>query len=48
MRKGERTRKMIIERSAEIFNTRGYFGTSISDLVRETGLKRAVSTTISV
>ncbi|MBV9452838.1 MAG: TetR/AcrR family transcriptional regulator [Rubrobacter sp.] len=39
-RKGERTRKMIVERSAEIFNTKGYFGTSMSDLVRETGLEK--------
>ncbi len=40
MRKGERTRKVIVERSAEVFNTRGYFGTSMSDLVRETGLEK--------
>jgi AcrR family transcriptional regulator len=40
MRKGERTRKMIVERSAEVFNTWGYFGTSMSDLVRETGLEK--------
>jgi AcrR family transcriptional regulator len=39
-RKGERTRKMIVERSAEVFNTRGYFGTSMSDLVRKTGLEK--------
>lgn len=39
-RKGERTRKMIVERSAEVFNTKGYFGTSMSDLVRETGLEK--------
>lgn len=36
-RKGERTRRMIVERSAEVFKTKGYFGTSTSDLVRETG-----------
>ncbi len=40
MRKGERTRRMIAGRSAEVFNTRGYFGTSMSDLVRETGLEK--------
>jgi TetR/AcrR family transcriptional regulator, transcriptional repressor for nem operon len=40
MRKGERTRRAIIERSAPVFNTRGYFGTSMSDLVRETGLEK--------
>ena len=39
-RKGERTRKMIVERSAEVFNTKGYFGTSMSTLVRETGLEK--------
>jgi TetR/AcrR family transcriptional regulator, transcriptional repressor for nem operon len=47
-RKGERTRKMIVERSAEVFNTKGYFGTSMSDLVRETGLEKGASTTTSV
>lgn len=31
---------MIVERSAPVFNTRGYFGTSMSDLVRETGLEK--------
>jgi TetR/AcrR family transcriptional regulator, transcriptional repressor for nem operon len=36
MRKGERTRKMIVERAAPVFNVHGYFGASISDLIRET------------
>lgn len=40
MRKGERTRRMIVERSAPIFNTNGYFGTSMSDLVQRTGLEK--------
>ena len=40
MRKGERTRKSIVEKSAPVFNTKGYFGTSMSDLVRETGLQK--------
>lgn len=40
MRKGERTRRMIVERSAPVFNTNGYFGTSMSDLVRKTGLEK--------
>ena len=40
MRKGERTRRAIVERSAPVFNTKGYFGTSMSDLVRETGLEK--------
>ncbi len=39
-RKGERTRRMIVEKAAPVFNTRGYFGTSISDLARETGLEK--------
>src|SRR5690349_2233404 len=36
MRKGERTRQMIIERAAPVFNVHGYFGASMSDLIRET------------
>lgn len=40
MRKGERTRQRILERAAPVFNTRGYFGASMSDLVRETGLEK--------
>jgi TetR/AcrR family transcriptional regulator, transcriptional repressor for nem operon len=36
MRKGERTRQMIVERAAPVFNTHGYFGASMSDLIRET------------
>jgi TetR/AcrR family transcriptional regulator, transcriptional repressor for nem operon len=40
MRKGERTHQAIVERSAPVFNTKGYFGTSMSDLVRETGLEK--------
>lgn len=38
--KGERTRRRIVERSAPVFNTRGFFGTSMSDLVQETGLEK--------
>ena len=38
--KGERTRRRIVESAAAVFNTRGYFGSSMSDLVRETGLKK--------
>jgi TetR/AcrR family transcriptional repressor of nem operon len=40
MRKGERTRRAIVERSAPVFNTKGYHGTSMSDLVKETGLEK--------
>ena len=38
--KGERTRRRIVERSAPVFNTRGFFGASMNDLVRETGLRK--------
>ena len=38
--KGERTRRRIVEKAAPVFNTRGYFGSSMSDLVRETGLEK--------
>ncbi len=38
--KGQRTRRRIVERSAPVFNTRGFFGASMSDLVRETGLRK--------
>jgi TetR/AcrR family transcriptional repressor of nem operon len=37
---GERTRRRIVEKAAPVFNTKGYFGTSMSDLVRETGLEK--------
>lgn len=40
MRKGERTRRAIVERAAPVFNTKGYYGTSMSALVRETGLEK--------
>ena len=39
-KKGERTRRAIVERAAPLFNTRGYFGASMSDLVRETGMEK--------
>lgn len=40
MTKGERTRRRILERSAPVFNTRGYSGASMSELVRASGLKK--------
>lgn len=40
MAKGERTRRMILERAAGVFNTQGYFGAAMSDLTRETGLEK--------
>ena len=36
--KGQRTRAGIVERSAPVFNTKGFFGASMGDLVRATGL----------
>jgi TetR/AcrR family transcriptional regulator, transcriptional repressor for nem operon len=38
--KSERTRQFIIERTAEIFNKKGYAGTSISDITNATGLSK--------
>src|ERR687889_176308 len=40
MTKGERTRRLIVERAMPLFNTRGYFGASLNDLIRETGLEK--------
>lgn len=40
MRKGDITREHIIEKSAEILNKQGYFGLSISDIMRATGLQK--------
>src|SRR5262245_32918276 len=40
MRKGERTRQMIVERAAPVFNVYGYFGASMSDLIRETRIAK--------
>jgi TetR/AcrR family transcriptional repressor of nem operon len=38
--KAERTRKFIIEKTAVIFNKKGYAGTSLSDLTEATGLTK--------
>ena len=38
--KAERTRQFIIEKSAPIFNKKGYDGTSLSDLIKATGLTK--------
>lgn len=40
MAKGEETRDMIVKRAAAVFNVRGFAGTSMDDLMRETGLKK--------
>jgi|SRR5690606_8682469 len=40
MSKAERTRKFIIEKSAELFNTHGIAGTAISDIMHATKLAK--------
>ena len=40
MSKGETTRKMILERSAPLFNQQGYAGVSMSDIMRATELEK--------
>lgn len=40
MSKGEQTREKILSRSAQLFNRQGYFGASLSDIMRETGLEK--------
>src|ERR1700712_4107352 len=38
--RGERTRRMIIERTAEVFDKQGYAGATLNRLVESTGLTR--------
>src|ERR1700722_8888899 len=38
--KAERTRQFIIEKTAPIFNKKGYAGTSLSDITAATGLTK--------
>lgn len=40
MSKGDQTRARIIERSAPLFNKKGYAGTALSDLMVATGLEK--------
>jgi TetR/AcrR family transcriptional repressor of nem operon len=40
MSKGDDTRKWILDRTAQVFNTRGYFGCSMADILRVTGLQK--------
>jgi TetR/AcrR family transcriptional repressor of nem operon len=40
MTKGEQTRRKIVEAAAPIFNKHGYEGSSLSDLMEATGLKK--------
>jgi len=38
--KAERTKQMIVEQSAQVFNRKGYSGTSMSDIMEATGLAK--------
>jgi TetR/AcrR family transcriptional repressor of nem operon len=38
--KGDLTRQRIIEKSMQLFSVKGYFNTSITDIVKETGLTK--------
>jgi AcrR family transcriptional regulator len=38
--KGEKTRQLIVERAVPLFNTRGFAGASMSDLLHATGLEK--------
>ena len=40
MRKGEQTREVIVQRAARLFNEQGYYGASLSDIMRATGLEK--------
>lgn len=40
MNKGEETKELIIERSAELFNTLGYNGCSLNEIMEATNLKK--------
>jgi hypothetical protein len=40
MTKAEKTRQFIIDKTAPIFNTKGYAGTSLNDMIAATGLTK--------
>jgi TetR/AcrR family transcriptional repressor of nem operon len=40
MGKGEQTRAMILARVAPLFNQQGYFGSSLSEIMQQTGLEK--------
>ncbi len=40
MKKSEKTRQLIVEKSAALFNQKGYAGTSIQDIMAATGLTK--------
>lgn len=40
MSKGTQTRERIVAQAAQLFSRQGYFGSSLSDIMRETGLEK--------
>ncbi len=40
MTKGTQTRERILERAAQLFSRQGYFGSSLTDIMHETGLEK--------
>src|SRR5688572_3708282 len=40
MNKAQRTRQLIVEKTAPVFNVKGYAGTSLSDMTEATGLTK--------
>lgn len=40
MSKGTQTKEMILERCAQLFSKQGYFGSSLADIMHETGLEK--------
>jgi AcrR family transcriptional regulator len=40
MSKGEQTREVILQRAAQLFNRRGFFGAALSDVMDVTGLEK--------
>ena len=39
-KKSDKTRKIIVDKAAELFNTKGYHGTSMSDIMKATSLSK--------
>ncbi len=40
MAKGDQTREMILDKASQLFSLQGYFGSSLSDIMRTTGLEK--------
>ena len=40
MRKGEQTKEYILQKAAELFNERGYYGASMTDIMAVTGMEK--------